>query len=79
MSSELGRGTRGAWLGVAALSLVAVVIVFGMRTGHCIDYAVTVAAEGQCSVGVDPSAWALGVLGVLFAGFAVFRAFSKRR
>ncbi|MFK0003129.1 hypothetical protein ACIQTZ_14060 [Paenarthrobacter sp. NPDC090520] len=79
MRSDVTRRIRWSWLGVATLSLVAVVIVFGMRTGYCIDYAMAVSAEGQCSSSLDPSAWVLALLGLLVAVFATFRAFSKRR
>lgn len=79
MRSDVRRRIRWSWLVVAVLSLVAVVIVFGMRTGYCVDYAMAVSAEGQCSSGWDPSTWVLAVLGLLVAVFAMFRAFSKAR
>ena len=81
-NGELPRGTRALWLGAAVLVTLAVaLLVFGLRTGQCVDYVSGSAGQSSCTSGPAmgvPGAWVLGVGGGLFVAYALYRALGGR-
>lgn len=81
-NGELPRGTRALWLGAAVLvTLVVALLVFGLRTGQCVDYVSGSAGQSSCTSGPAmgvPGAWVLGVVGGLFVAYALYRALGGR-